>query len=178
MKRYGTLLICLLLTACSGGPKTPAPETSDGQVATNVSIFSSKENQKQWVLQAESVNFENGKYAELKDPTLLLKQDGTDSARVSGERGTFDYEKQLVGIEGDAVLESVTEKIRITSSSFFYDITQDKIWSDTRTVITRGTAKSIAKNGVETNSKLTKIVLKKHTTHLPDSVRELQRKPL
>ena len=97
---------------------------------------------------------------------------------MSGKRGTFNYEKQLVSIEGDAVLESITEQVRITATEFFYNITQDKIWSDTRTVITRGTAKSIAKNGVETNSKLTKIVLKKHATHLPQNVRELTRKSL
>ena len=171
------LVSLCLLTAC-GGSNTPAVEDSDGQLATNVSIFSSKENQKQWVLHADSVSFENMQNAELKNPLLVLKQDGQDSARVSGKRGTFDYEKQLVSIEGDAVLESLTQQIRITASEFFYDIGKDKIWSDTRTVITRGTAKSIAKNGVETNSKLTKIVLKKHLTHLPNSVGELKRKSL
>ena len=175
MKQYcACILSVLLLTACGGSP-SPTAEDNDGQVATQVSIFSSKENQKQWVLQADSVNFENMQNAELKNPLLLLKQNGVDSARVSGKRGTFDYAKQLVSIEGDAVLESLTEQIRITASAFFYDITQDRIWSDTRTVITRGTAKSIATNGVETNSKLTKITLKKHTTHLPTSVEELKR---
>ena len=178
MKRvlYALAGICFLI-AC-GGNTPPTADDTDGQVATKVSIFSSKENQKEWVLRADSVNFENMQNAELKNPQLVLKQNGQDSALVSGKRGTFNYEKQLVSIEGDALLEAITQQVRITSSEFYYALDSDKIWSDTRTVITRGTAKSIAKNGIETDSKLTKIVLKKHTTRLPDTVGELQRKSL
>ena len=178
MKRTLVVLLALCtLAACGGSTSSPA-EQADGQLATNVSIFSSKENQKEWVLQADSVNFENMQHAELKNPRLLLKQNGQDSATVSGDRGTFNYDTQQVSIEGNARLESLTEKALITASQFFYDIAKDKIWSDTRTVITRGTAKSIAKNGVETDSKLNRIVLKKHATQLPATVNELKRKAL
>ncbi len=175
MKRFLTCITSVLwLAACHGTPASVS-EDSDGQLATNVSIFSSKENQKEWVLHADAVNFEHTQHAQLSNPQLLLKQKGTDSARVSGERGRFDYEHQQVSLEGDSVLESLTEKIRITAPRFFYDITQDRIWSDARTVITRGTAKSIAKNGVETDSKLSKITLKKHATRLPQNIRELSK---
>lgn len=167
-------LATLLLVACSG--KTPSPlEETDEQVANQVSIFSSKENQKQWVLEAQTVNFENMQSATLKEPRLLLKQDGKDSATVSGDLGLFDYAKQLVTIEGNAVLESLTEKAKITAPRFFYDVEKDKIWSDARTVITRGTARSVAINGVETDSKLNKIIIKKHATQLPQSMQELKR---
>ncbi len=169
-----TLLSASLLGACQSS-KTPSTQEGDSQLATHVSIFSSKENQKQWVLHADAVNFENMQSATLKNPRLLLKQNGQDSATVSGHTGTFDYEKQLVTIEGNAVLESLDEKARITAQRFFYDIAHDKIWSDVRTVITRGTARSVAINGVETDSKLTKIIIKKHATQLPKSRQELQR---
>lgn len=171
------LLIICGLCACST-KKAPQMQQGDTQLATHVSIFSSKENQKEWVLYADSVNFENMQNATLKDPRLLLKQDGKDSARVSGETGTFDYAGQLVSIEGNAVLESLTEKTRITASRFFYNIEQDKIWSDARTVITRGTARSVAINGVETDSKVTKITIKKHATRLPQNRSELKREAL
>lgn len=176
MKKYWAFLLGMWCLAACGSPAEPsAQDEGDAQLATNVSIFSSKENQKEWVLQAASVNFENTQSATLKAPQLLLKQDGQDSARVSGELGTFDYAKQLVSIEGDPVLESLSEKARITAPRFYYDIAQDKIWSDARTVITRGTARSVAINGVETNSKLTKITIKKHATQLPQNRQELQR---
>ena len=164
-----------LLCACSTKSSSPAQDEGDTQLATNVSIFSSQENQKKWVLHADSVNFENMQSATLKNPQLLLKQNGQDSATVSGQIGTFDYAKQLVTIEGNAVLESLDEKARITAQRFFYDIAQDKIWSDVRTVITRGTARSVAIHGVETDSKLNKIIIKKHATQLPKTRQELKR---
>ncbi len=164
--------LALLLTACSGKTKTPLQE-EDAQIATNVSIFSSKENQKQWVLNAKSVNFENMQNATLKDPYLILKEDGVDSATVTGEVGTFDYAKQLVTIEGNALLESLTENARISAPRFFYNVEKDRIWSDARTVITRGTARSVAINGVETDSKLNRIIIKKHATQLPKDRQEL-----
>lgn len=179
MNKYLVFLLGIFcLAACNSGKAPVAQDEGDMQLATNVSIFSSKENQKEWVLQADSVNFENMQSATLKNPQLLLKQNGQDSASVSGEMGTFDYAKQLVTIEGNAVLKSLKENARITASRFFYDIKQDKIWSDVRTVITRGTARSVAINGVETNSKLTKIVIKKHATQLPKNRQELQRNGL
>ena len=168
------LLASLLLISCSD-KKNAALEEDDAQVATHVSIFSSKDNQKQWMLQSHSVNFENMQNATLKDPHLLLKQNGQDSATVSGDMGLFDYAKQLVTIEGNAVLESLTEKAKITAPRFFYDVSKDKIWSDARTVITRGTARSVAIHGVETDSKLNKIIIKKHATQLPQSMQELKR---
>lgn len=164
--------LALLLTACGGKAKTPLQE-EDAQIATNVSIFSSKENQKQWVLNAKSVNFENMQNATLKDPYLVLKENGVDSATVTGEVGTFDYAKHLVTIEGNALLESLTENARISAPRFFYNVEKDRIWSDARTVITRGTARSIAINGVETDSKLNRIIIKKHATQLPKDRQEL-----
>ena len=178
MKKYWFFLVAVCALAACSQKEPPSGQEGDMQLATNVSIFSSKENQKEWVLHAQSVNFENMQSATLKNPQLLLKQNGQDSARVSGDLGTFDYGQQLVTIEGNAVLESLTEKARITAPRFFYDVTNDKIWSDARTVITRGTARSVAINGVETNSKLTKIVIKKHATQLPANRSELKRNTL
>ena len=175
MKRYWCVfLVSLLLVAC-GDKKTSPLEEEDAQIATQVSIFSSKENQKQWTLQSHSVNFENMQNATLKEPHLLLKQNGKDSATVSGDIGLFDYAKQLVTIEGNAILESLTENAKITAPRFFYDVSKAKIWSNARTVITRGTARSVALHGVETDSKLNKIIIKKHATQLPQSMDELQR---
>lgn len=172
------LLSAVLLGACHTKANSPAQDEADTQLATNVSIFSSQENQKKWILHADVVNFENMQSATLKNPKLVLKQNGQDSATVSGQTGSFDYAKQLVTIEGNAVLESLDEKTRITAQHFFYDIAKDKIWSDVRTVITRGTARSVAIHGVEADSKLNKIIIKKHATQLPKNRSELQRNSL
>ena len=178
MKQWVVWLVCLSCLYACGSKTSSSVQEDDTQVATNVSIFSSKENQKKWVLHADSVNFENMQNATLKNPQLLLKQDGQDSATVTGHTGTFDYSNQLVTIEGNAVLNSLTEKARITANRLFYDIKKDRIWSDSRTVITRGTARSVAINGVETDSKLNKIIIKKHATQLPQNRSELQRNTL
>ena len=58
----------------------------------------------------------------------------------------------------------------------FYDVDKNRIWSDDKTTVPRGAAKITARGGVETDSKLTKIELKKQSTRLPKTTRELQRK--
>ena len=174
MKKLLFLLIGLLVLAGCKAKENTAVEEADAQLATRVSIFSSKDNKKEWVLHADSVNFENTQSATLKNPRLLLERPGQGSATVSGNLGAFDYERQLVTIEGNAILESITQHARITAHRFFYDIAKDRIWSDGKTIITRGSARSVAINGVETDSKLKRISIKKHATQLPKNREELQ----
>ena len=81
MKQFFVFLLgVILLGACYSKSSMPAQDEADTQLATNVSIFSSQENQKKWVLHADAVNFENMQSATLKNPELLLKQNGQDSA--------------------------------------------------------------------------------------------------
>lgn len=176
MRKYTALLAGLLLLNACGKKETFSPEENAGvQMATNVSIFESKDNQKQWILTADAVDFAELSNATLKNPVLLLKQDGKDSARVSGNTGSFDYLKKQVSISGNAQIHSLTERVLITTDRFFYDVNEDKIWSDTKTTITRGTAKSVAKGGVVTDSKLNKIELKHHATRVPKTASELKK---
>ena len=171
-----TLLCTLCLVGACAKQENFSPDDNAGvQIANRVSIFESKDNQKQWTLSADAVDFADLTSATLKNPELLLKQNGQDSARVSGEIGTFDYNKKRVTIEGNAQVHSLTEKVLITTDRFFYDINQDRIWSDQKTTITRGSAKSVARGGIETNSKLSRIELKRQTTRLPQNKDELKR---
>lgn len=175
MKKYILLLAgALLCYACSGKEKFSPDENTGVQLATNVSIFESKDSQKQWILTADAVDFADLGSSVLKNPVLLLKQNGQDSARVTGDTGTFDYLKKQVSIQGNARIHSLTERVLITTERFFYDVNEDKIWSDTKTTITRGTAKSVARGGVVTDSKLTKIELKQQATRVPKTTRELK----
>ena len=175
MKKYWVFFLSVLcLAACSSKTDVPNAQEGDTQLATNVSIFSSKENQKEWVLHANTVNFENMQSATLKNPHLLLQQNGQDSARVSGELGTFDYAKKLVSIEGNALVKSFTEQVTLATDRFFYDVDKDRIWSDKKTTVTRATAKITARGGIETDSKLTQIEFKKQSTQLPKNLKEVQ----
>jgi len=174
-KKLAVLGVICFLGAC-GKKDSFSPDDNAGvQLANRVSIFESKDNQQQWLLTAEAVDFADMTSATLKNPQLLLKQNGQDSARVSGHTGTFDYNKKLITIEGDAQIHSLTEQTLITTERFFYDVDKDKVWSDRKTTITRGTAKSVARGGIETDSKLKKIVLKNHATRVPQNARELKK---
>ena len=177
MKKALTLACLLLLAACAKKETFSPDDTGEAQIANRVSIFESKDNQKQWLLTAEAVDFADLKNATLKKPILLLKQNGQDSARVTGDSGSFDYEKKRVTIEGNALINSLTEQTIIAAPRFFYDIEPDRAWSDQKTTITRGTAKTIARGGIETDSKLTRIELKQQTTRLPQDRRELKVRP-
>ena len=168
------LIFSTFLSACSRTESFLPAENRGVQVASQVSIFESKDNQKQWILTAEAVDFADLNTPLLKNPVLLLKQAGKDSARVSGNSGTFDYLKKLVTIEGNAQINSLTQQVFSTTDGFFYDVDKDRVWSDTKTTITRGTAKSIARGGVVTDSKLSKIELKNHATQIPQTLGELK----
>ena len=175
MKKKGLLLAtCLFLVACGGSSEFSPTEDAGMQLAKEVAIFESKDSQKKWILKANAVDFSNLQSATLKNPSLILKENGQDSASVSGQTGTFDYPAKLVTIEGDAKIESFTERRVITAERFFYDVDKNRIWSDVKTVITRDGAKVTARGGAETDSKLSKIELKKQTTRLPDQVKDLK----
>ena len=171
------LLVCGVFFEACGSEKqaTPADEDAGMQMAEQVSIFSSKDNQKRWLLQAEAVDFSGMEKATLKKPQLLLNENGEKSAQVSGDIGTFDYPKQLVSIEGNAKAVSYTEDVTLSAARFYYQIDTQRIWSDSRTTITRAGGKIVARAGIETDAKLSKIELKKQTTRVPKNTKNLKR---
>ena len=171
-----TLLIgCLLcgLAACSSQASF-SPEEEEIQQANQVVLFESKDNQNKWILHADEVNFEDMAHAVLTNPHLILREEGKDSAEVSGKRGILNYSQKLVTIDGDTRVHSLKEKTLLTTDRFFYDIDKDRIWSDKKTIITRGKSKITAKSGIETDSKLRKIEFKQQTTQLPLDPTELR----
>lgn len=179
MKKLFSLFFALFaLAACDTSQEFAPDENAGMQVARKVSIFESQDNQKKWILQAESVDFSDLQTATLKNPELLLKENGKDSASVTGKTGSFDYQQKKVSIEGNAKIKSFTQQLLITAERFFYDVNNNRIWSDDKTVITRGGVKVTARKGVVTDSKLTDIEIKQQTTRLPEDTRELQNTPL
>lgn len=175
MKKTILPLLLLTLAACGGKDKFSPTEEPGMQRAKTVSIFESKDSHKKWMLSADEVDFADLNAAVLTNPVLVLQEEGQDSARVSGKYGTFNYAQKLVGIRGDARAESFTQNAVITGSEFFYDVNQDKIWSDKKTVVTREGIKVTAKGGIETDHQLSKIELKKQSTHLPSKIKEITR---
>ena len=164
--------LALCLSACSAEAEKSASE--DVQRAENVTLFESKGSQHKWLLRAEKVDFDNLNSVVLHNPHLLLRENGQDSAEVSGLKGTFDYTKKLVSIEGNALVKSFTQQVTLATDRFFYDVDKDRIWSDKKTVVTRDDAEITARGGIETDSKLTKIEFKKQSTKLPKNLKEMQ----
>lgn len=175
MRFFPCLLGVLLLCACQQ-KESFAPEDNKGmQLASSVSIFESKTGQQQWTLTAEAVDFADLQNATLKNPVLLLKKDGKDSIRITANAGQFDYTNKLVTLTGNTKLVSLTEDATITAERFFYDVDKDRVWSDVRTVVSRGTGQMIARGGIETDSKLTKIEMRKQRTRLPQTIQEFKK---
>ncbi len=176
MKRiYSVFIGIFCLAGCDVSQEFAPDENAGMQLAKKVAIFESQDNQKKWVLRAESVDFSDLQNATLKNPDLLLKENGQDSASVTGRTGTFNYPSKKVTIEGNARIQSFTEHLVITSNRFFYDVNRNRIWSDGKTVIIRGGVKVTAQDGVVTDSKLSRVEIKKQTTQLPTDAKELKK---
>ncbi len=173
MKKIGWLLLLGLLAAC-GGENSFSPDDGELQQAHSVTLFESKDSQNKWILHADTVDFEDMAHAVLTNPHLILRENGQDSADITGKRGILDYAQKLVRIEGDVRVHSLTQKILLTADHIFYDLDKDRVWSDKKTIVTRGSAKITAKNGIETDSKLRQIEFKNQTTQLPADPQELQ----
>lgn len=171
-KHFGIILLMGLLAAC-GSQNSFSPDDGEMQQAQEVTLFESKDSQNKWLLHADSVNFEDMSHAVLINPHLILRENGQDSADITGKRGVLNYSKKLVSIEGNARIHSLTQQVLLTTDRIFYDIDKDRVWSDDKTLVTRGTAKITAKNGIETDSKLRKIEFKQQTTQLPTDPQEL-----
>lgn len=169
------LLPCCLL-ACSKSDDFSPNDEQGMQLAKRVAIFESKDSRQKWVLDADEVDFGDLNNAILRNPVLTLKQDGKETAVVTGETGTFDYIKKLVGLEGDAVVRALTQDVTLRTDRFYYDVDKDLVWSDRKTVVTRGGAKVTAQKGIETDSKLARIEFKKQSTQLPQNPGELRLK--
>ncbi len=75
---------------------------------------------------------------------------------------------------GGVKARSFTQNLTLETDRIYYDVDKDRVWSNAKTVVTRGGVRTVAKNGVETNSKLTQIEFKKQTTALPQTVEELK----
>ena len=171
--KWHFLLLSVCIAACSSEASF-SPEEEDIQQAKQVVLFESKDSQNKWILHADTVNFEDMVHAVLINPHLVLSENGINSAEVSGKRGILNYAQKLVTIDGDARVHSFKEKALLTTDRFFYDIDKDRIWSDKKTIVTRGKSKITAKAGIETDSKLRKIEFKKQTTQLPLDPKQLR----
>ena len=174
MKKLTALFLLAFVLAACEGKKEFSPDDGDMQRAEQVTIFESKDSQKKWILRADEVDFKDLNHAVLINPRLLLRENGKDSAEVTGKKGSLDYVKKLVSIEGNAHVRSFTENTDLSTDRFFYNIKKDKVWSDKKTLVVRGNTKVTALGGIVTDSKLKVIELKKQTTQLPQDLKELQ----
>lgn len=175
IKKAGILILGLLSAAGCGGEKNFSPNEEPGlQTANTVSIFESKSSQKRWVLNSKNVDFSDMQNAVLEKPELLWKEEDADSGKVTSDRGLFNYTQKLVTLTGRVKAESFLQNLTLETDRIYYDVNKDRVWTDQKTVVTRGGIKTVAKNGVETNSKLTQIEFKNQATQLPATVDELK----
>ena len=93
---------------------------------------------------------------------------------MTAERGVFNYAQRLVTLQGHVKAVSLIHGLTLETDHIYYDVDKDRVWSDKKTVVTRGGVRTVAKHGVETNSKLTQIEFKKQSTALPATVKELK----
>lgn len=168
------LLAAFVFGGCGSDKKFSPNEDPGMQKANTVSIFESKGSQKRWILNSRDVDFSDMQNAALESPELLLKENGQDSAKITAERGIFNYPSKLVTLRGKVKATSFTQKLTLETDHMYYDVNKDRVWTEAKTIVTRGGVRTTAKNGVVTNSKLTQIEFKRQTTQLPQTLQEIK----
>lgn len=177
MKILITFLFAFLVACNSSKVQTPQ-ETGPQQEATKVIISQAQSAQNDWSLSADKAQFYDAQnQVRLYNPVLVYSKESVQDSILKAKEGWYDISKNLIVMNGNVHISSLSEAIKINTEELYYDTNKKESWSVTPIKMKRGKTTLNAK-GFKANQDFSQIELFKQKTTLPKKMQDFKPAPL
>lgn len=175
------IFLILLLTffvACSSENNRTSTETGPQQEATKIIISQAQSAQNDWSLKADKAEFyDMQNQVRLYSPILIYSKNGVQDNTLKAKEGWYDISKNLIVLQGDILISSLSEGFKINTSEVYYDTDKKEAWSITPVKMKRGKTTLSAK-GFKATDNFNQIELLNQKTNLPKDMQDFKPAPL
>lgn len=167
-------LICLLACAACAKQDAPQQDSAPAQRGYNITLSESTAGQTAWRLEVKEADFFDGEqYLTLKNPSLILNENGQTNSTVTSLKGRYDVANHLITLSKKVTGVSQKENAKIETEEIFYDTQTKEIWSDSPVRLTRGKI-TVNGAGLRANGDLSQIEIIKQKTALPADIKDIK----
>ncbi len=175
------IFLILLLTffvACSKDNTQADTQSGPQQEATKIIISQAQSAQNDWNLKAAKAEFYDGQnQVRLYSPVLIYNTNGKQNNTLKAKEGWYDISKNLIVLQGNIIISSLSEGFKINTAEVFYDTDKKEAWSITPVKMKRGKTTLTAK-GFKATDNFNQIELLNQKTTLPQNMKDFKPAPL
>lgn len=172
------ILFLTFFVACSSGKEQNSVEAGPEQIATKIIISQAQNAQEDWSLKAAKAEFyDTQNQVRMFSPILIYSKNGTQDNTLKAKEGWFDISKNLIIMQGDIVISSLSEGFKINTSEVFYDTAKKEAWSITPVKMKRGKT-TLNAQGFKATDNFNQIELLNQKTTLPKNMQDFKPAPL
>lgn len=172
--RIFILILLTLFVACNTNKTPTSLENGPQQEATKVIISQAQNAQDDWSLNADRAQFYDAQnQVRLYNPVLIYNKEGVQDNTLKAKEGWFDINKNLIVMQGDVQISSLSQGIKIRTSEVFYDTQKKEAWAITPIKMTRGKT-LLEAQGFKASNAFSQIELFKQKTTLPKEMQDFK----
>ena len=110
----------------------------------------------------------------MTDPKLINKTDGKEDSSIKADKGSYEFEKNLITLSGNVTGVSLSEGATIRTSKMYYDTKSRNVWTDKPVTLKRGGV-TVKGQALQANADFSEIQLYKQVTQLPKELRDFDK---
>lgn len=170
-------LSSLLAAAVAGCGQKGKDNSNEGptQRAEDVIISESEMGQSKWLLTTKTADYyDEEQKVVMTDPKLINKTDGKEDSSIKADKGSYEFEKNLITLSGNVTGVSLSEGTTIRTSKMYYDTKSRNVWTDKPVTLKRGGV-TVKGQALQANADFSEIQLYKQVTQLPKELRDLDK---
>lgn len=168
------IILLALFVACDNAKTQENRESGPQQEATKVIISQAQNAQNDWRLTADKAEFfDTQNQVRLYSPVLIASKNGVQDSTLKAKEGWFDINKNLIVLQGNVQISSLSEGLKIKTSEVYYDTEKKEAHSVKPIKMTRGKTRLDAK-GFKANQDFSEIEIFNQTTTLPKNMQDFK----